>query len=289
MVSSRSILAGEFYGGFAAATARSDRAGETRRMADFEGRTALVTGAGRNIGRAIALAFARAGANVGVIVRANRGEADAVAAEVRACGVRAALALGDVGDAQACARMVAEIAGELGPVDYLVNNVGRRRRQAFLDITPEDWDSVIATNLSSAFYLSRLVLPGMAQRGFGRIINIGGPDGARGLRLRAHNVACKAALVGLTKAIALEFGVHGVTANVVVPGNIETSRDEADYPDFQQVVEGLQAAAERSQIAIPRQGTPEEVAHGVIFLASDKAAYLTSQTLYVAGGLWGLP
>ncbi|MFC3173703.1 SDR family NAD(P)-dependent oxidoreductase [Novosphingobium bradum] len=255
----------------------------------FSGRTALVTGGGRNIGRAIALAFADRGIDVGIVVRANREEAEAVAREVRERGARAAIALGDVGQAGDCERMVGEIAAALGPVDYLVNNAARRRRQAFLDIAPEDWDAVIGTNLSSIFYLSRLVLPGMAERGFGRIVNIGGPDGVRGLRLRAHNVACKAGLIGLTKAIALEFGIHGITANIVVPGNIATSRDEVDYPDFQALVDRLDDQRENSQIAIPRQGTCEEVADAVMHFASDKSAYLTSQTLYVAGGLWGLP
>jgi 3-oxoacyl-[acyl-carrier protein] reductase len=258
-------------------------------MSEFSNRTALVTGAGRNIGRAIALAFARAGANVGIIVKSNRGEAEAVAREVRACGVGAAIAIGNVGDPTACERMVSEIVQDLGPVDYLVNNVGYRPRQDFLDISPEDWNSVIASNLSSMFYLSRIVLPKMVERKFGRIINIGGPDGMRGMRRRAHNVACKAGLVGLTKAIALEFGIHGITANVVVPGSINTSRDEKDYPDMKEHVKGLEAAREQSQIAIPRQGTSEEVADGVMFFASEKSSYLTSQTLYVAGGLWGLP
>src|SRR5579862_7934872 len=258
-------------------------------MTEFSKRTALVTGAGRNIGRAIALAFAQAGADVGIIVKSNKGEAEAVAKEIRACGVRAEVATGNVGDSATCERMVSEIVQKLGPIDYLVNNVGHRPRQDFLDISPEDWDHVIASNLSSMFYLSRLVLPKMVERKFGRIINIGGPDGIRGARHRAHNVACKAGLIGLTKAIALEFGIYGITANVVVPGSINTSRNEKDYPNFQAHVDSLNAAREQSQIAIPRQGTTAEVANGVMFFALESSSYLTSQTLYVAGGLWGLP
>ena len=258
-------------------------------MTGFEGRTALVTGAGRNIGRAIALAFADAGSNVGIIVNSSRAEADAVAAEVEARGRRAVVATGDVGDPVACERMVGEVVQALGPVDYLVNNAARRPRQAFLDITVEDWDQLISSNLSSVFYLSRLVLPSMVERKFGRIINIGGPDGLHGFRLRAHNVACKAGLVGLTKAIALEFGPYGITANLVVPGIMNTSREEKDYPDIQRIIAGLGEQQQRSEIAIPRPGEPEEMANAVMFFASEKSSYLTSQTVYVAGGLFGLP
>jgi len=256
---------------------------------DFEGRTALVTGAARNIGRAIALAFADAGANVGIIVNSSRNEGEAVAEEVRQRGVKAAVAVGDIGSNQDCERMVAEITAQLGSIDTLVNNAARRPREAFLDITPEKWDSVLGSNLSSVFYLSRLVLPGMKERGFGRIINIGGPDGLHGMKLRAHNVACKAGLVGLTKAIALEFGPHGVTANLVIPGIMNTSRNEADYPEFEKIIADMQARNERSEISIPRPGEPDEMAYAVMFLASQKASYLTSQSIYVSGGLFGMP
>ncbi|HKT53987.1 MAG TPA: SDR family NAD(P)-dependent oxidoreductase [Caulobacteraceae bacterium] len=258
-------------------------------MSGFERRTALVTGGGRNIGRAIALAFARAGAKVGIIVNSNRAQGEAVAEEIRAAGGQAHVAVGDVGDAANCKTMVEQVIAALGPIDYLVNNAARRPRQSFLEITPDEWDSVVASNLSSIFYLSRLVLPGMVERKFGRIINIGGPDGMKGMRLRAHNVACKAGLVGLTKAIALEFGIHGITANIVVPGIMNTSREKKDYPEIQKIIAGLKEAQERSDISIPRPGEPEELANAVMFFASDEAAYLTAQSLYVAGGLFGLP
>jgi 3-oxoacyl-[acyl-carrier protein] reductase len=256
---------------------------------EFEGRTALVTGGGRNIGRAIALAFAERGARVGIIVNSNKSQGDHVASEIRAAGGQSHVAAGDVGNPEACEKMIKGLTDALGPIDYLVNNAARRPRQSFLDITVQDWNSVVSSNLSAIFYLSRLVLPSMVERRFGRIINIGGPDGLRGMRLRAHNVACKAGLVGLTKAIALEFGVHGVTANIVVPGIMNTSREEKDYPEHEKVIAGLPAAQERSEISIPRPGAPEELAHGVMFFASDKSSYLTAQTLYVAGGLFGLP
>jgi NAD(P)-dependent dehydrogenase (short-subunit alcohol dehydrogenase family) len=258
-------------------------------MSDFKGRTALVTGGGRNIGRAISLAFADEGANVGIIVNSSKAEAEAVAREVEARGVRAAVTVGNVGDAASCERMVNEITGALGPIDYLVNNAARRPRQEFLDISVDDWDSIISSNLSSVFYMTRLVLPNMVERKFGRIINIGGPDGVRGMRLRAHNVTCKAGLIGLTKAVALEFGIHGITANLVIPGITATSRVEKDYPEHEKLVAGLRAAQERSEISIPREGQPEEIARGVIFFASEKSSFMTSQSLYVTGGLFGLP
>lgn len=256
---------------------------------DFTGRTVLVTGAARNIGRAIALAFADGGANVGIIVNSSRQEGEAVAAEARERGVKAAVAVGDIAMPQECERMVGEITAALGPIDTLVNNAAQRPREGFLEITPEKWNAVLGSNLSAVFYLARLVLPGMKERGFGRIINIGGPDGLHGMKLRAHNVACKAGLVGLTKAIALEFGPFGVTANLVIPGIMNTSRDAKDYPEIEKIIAELHERNERSEIAIPRPGEPEEMANAVTFLASEKSSYLTSQSIYVSGGLFGMP
>lgn len=257
-------------------------------MGEYRGRRALVTGAGRNIGRAIALAFAEAGSDVGIIVHRNREEAEAVRAEIEAFGVKAAVAYGNVGDAAECERMVGEISGAIGPIDYLVNNVGYRPHQSFMEISVEQWNAILGSNLSSVFYLSRLVLPGMAERGFGRIVNIGGPDGLHGSLNRAHNVTCKAGMVGLTKAIGLEFGPQGVTANLVIPGAMETSRVEKDYPAYKALVASLGELRQRSEIAIPRQGTLEELADAVMFFCSRKAGYMTGQSLYVTGGLWGL-
>lgn len=258
-------------------------------MKEFAGQVALVTGAGRNIGRAIALAFAEAGGDVAIIVNTSRDEAEEVAQEVRARGVRATVAMGNIGDAAQCRDMVSRIVGELGPVTHLVNNAARRPGQSFLEISVEDWDAVLASNLSSVFYLCREVLPAMVEARFGRIINIGGPDGAHGVSHRAHNVACKAGLVGLTKAIALEFGQHGITANLVVPGIMNTSRDPRDYPQWQGLLSSLDRMREESAIAIPRAGECVEIADAVMYLASSRASYVTMQQIYVAGGLMGLP
>jgi 3-oxoacyl-[acyl-carrier protein] reductase len=258
-------------------------------MNEFANKTALVTGAGRNIGRAIALAFADAGSNVGIIVHKNQAEAESVAEEVRKRGVRAAVAVGDIGDATADERMVATIVKELGDIDYLVNNAARRPMQSFLDISLDDWNGIIASNLSSIFYLSRLVLPSMVKRGFGRIITIGGPDGVVGFPNRAHNVTAKAGLIGLTKAIALEFGDKGITANIVMPGPMDTTRDPKHYPFWGEIKSSLVRMREEGWISIPRLGTCEELAHAVMFLAAEKSAYLTMQQIYVTGGMAGLP
>jgi 3-oxoacyl-[acyl-carrier protein] reductase len=250
---------------------------------DFTGRTVLVTGAAKNIGRAIALAFAGAGLDVAVHARTSVEEAETVAAEARNQGVRAVVVTGDVGDAGDCEDLVRRTEVELGPVDYLVSNAARRRFQAFLDITPDDWDAALRSNLSALFYLSRLVLPGMASRGFGRIIALGGPDGYLGWHHRAHNVTAKAGLTGMVKAISFEFGYSGVTANIVVPGGTATSRNPEDYPPDMQDRAGVPSG--RPLLMIPRQGTVEELADTCIFLASDRASYITGQSIHVDGGM----
>ncbi|MBV9660563.1 MAG: SDR family oxidoreductase [Acidimicrobiales bacterium] len=250
---------------------------------DFTGSTVLVTGAARNIGRAIALGFAAAGLDVAVHARTSIDEAEAVAAKARARGVRSLVVTGDLGDAEQCEAIVSRTVEELGPVDYLISNAARRRFQAFLDISPADWDAAISANLSSLFYLSRLVLPGMAARRFGRIVALGGPDGYMGWHHRAHNVTAKAGLTGLVKAISFEFGYSGVTANVLVPGGVDTVRNPEDYPPDMADQEGVPQG--RPLRTIPRQGTVEELADACLFLASDRASYVTGQSFHVDGGL----
>jgi NAD(P)-dependent dehydrogenase (short-subunit alcohol dehydrogenase family) len=242
-----------------------------------------VTGASRNIGRAIALAFADAGLAVAVNANQSVEEAEAVVAEICAAGGQSALALGDVSDPDACARVVDEAEAQLGPIDHLVLNAARRRFQSFAEITPEMWDETIRGNLSSAFYLSRLVLPGMRERGFGRVIALGGPDGYLGWHHRAANVTAKAGLTGLVKAISFEYGYFGVTANIVVPGGVDTTRRVEDYPPDMLDKEGVPKGS--PMVMIPRRGTVAELAAACIYLASDAASYITGQSLHVDGGL----
>jgi 3-oxoacyl-[acyl-carrier protein] reductase len=250
---------------------------------NLSGRTALVTGASRNIGRAIALAFAQAGVGVGVNANQSVDEANEVVEEIVASGGSAALAIGDVGNATECARIVGSVEAALGPVDYLVHSAARRRFQAFADMTPEMWDETLRSNLSALFYLSRLVLPGMRTRGFGRIIALGGPDGYLGWHHRAGNVTAKAGLTGLVKAISFEYGHFGVTANIVVPGGTDTTRRIEDYPPDMLDQEGVPSGAPLRMI--PRQGTVEELASACVYLASETASYITGQSLHVDGGL----
>ncbi|OLO25826.1 SDR family oxidoreductase [Streptomyces sp. MNU77] len=249
----------------------------------YQGRTALVTGASRNIGRSIALALAARGIAVGVNARRDAEGAEKTRAEIVARGGRAVVALGDVGDPVECGRIADTVTAALGPVDYLISNASVRRFQAFTEITPEQWDGVLRSNLSALFYLSRLVLPGMKERGFGRVVAIGGPDGYTGWHHRAHNVTAKAGLAGLVKAVSFEFGHFGVTANVVVPGGTDTTRDAADYPPDMTERPGVPKG--RPLVMIPRLGTPGEIADACAFLCSDQAAYITGQSLHVDGGL----
>lgn len=241
-------------------------------------RTALVTGSGRNLGKGAALALAAAGANIVLNGHRDQAALDATAAEVRALGVEAMTVLADVSDPQAVQRMVDQAVERFGGVDIAISNVGLRMRQPFLEISVEDWNRVLSTNLSSCFYLARAVLPKMKERGFGRIIHISGRDGFWTLPLRAHNVTCKAGMHSLAKAIALEFGEFGITANTIAPGKMDTAREDTHYP-------GYQEAWEKSRQAMPlrRLGTPEDVGRACLYMCTG-GDYVTGQLLHLNGG-----
>jgi NAD(P)-dependent dehydrogenase (short-subunit alcohol dehydrogenase family) len=242
------------------------------------GRTAIVTGSGQNIGRAIARLFSAEGAAVVVNGHRDRAKVDTVVEEITASGGKAIGVMADVSDPAEVARLVAETVDRLGGVDIAVSNVGRRLRQSFEDITIEDWTSTINHNLSSAFYLAHHVLPLMKDKGWGRVINISGYDGVTGhMAERAHNVTAKAGMHGLTKAIAREYGVHGVTANTVFPGAIATSRDQAQYAH-------VDVAAVLGRLAIKKAGDPEDIAEACLYLAGDSGKFVTGQSIHVNGG-----
>lgn len=244
----------------------------------LSGRTALVTGSGRNIGKAIAVTLAREGANV--VFNGHRDQAaldEAVTAVVESGG-QAISVLADVSDFDDVDRMAATAEEAFGSIDIAISNVALRRHQPFESITEEDWRRVLGTNLDSAFFLAKRVLPGMKQRGWGRIIHISGLDGFTGhYPDRAHNIVCKMGLVGLAKAIAQEYGTHGVTANIVAPGAIDTERDWSQYVHFkpQEVVR---------EIPVRRIGTVEDVAAACSYLASEAGSFITGQTIHVNGG-----
>ncbi|MBI4081704.1 MAG: SDR family oxidoreductase [Candidatus Lambdaproteobacteria bacterium] len=251
----------------------------TNREKPLAGKTALVTGSGQNIGKGIALRFAAAGANVVINGLRNRESIEQVAKEARALGVGAMAVLADIGDPGAVQRMVDQACQEFGTVDIAVSNAAQRPHQAFLEISPAEWNRVLNNNLSSSFYLARAALPGMRTKHWGRIIHISGHDGFSGRANRAHNVTCKAGLFALSKAIAIEFGPDGITANTVSPGMIHTTRDPKNYPDYEQ------RAQQRLQvIPVRRRGTVEDIAEACLYLASEAAGFVTGQVLHVNGG-----
>ena len=247
------------------------------------GRTALITGASRNIGRAIALAYAAEGADLVLNTRANRDELEAVAAECRKAGVRVVAALADVADAAAVDAMVARGVAELGAIDVLVCNAAIRPHKSLAETSLEDWHHVLGVNLHSAFYLARAVVPGMKERRRGSIIALGGLSSLTGRPNTAAVTAAKTGVLGLIRALAAELGPSGIRANVVMPGFIDTERRYAEwYPEFQKSPPG--SPEQLKQIPLGRLGRPEDIADACVFLASDASAYVTGDTLRVMGG-----
>jgi 3-oxoacyl-[acyl-carrier protein] reductase len=249
----------------------------------LSGRTALITGASRNIGRAIALAYAAEGADLVLNTRSNREELEAVAAECRKAGVRVATALADVSDAAAVEAMVTQGLRELGAVDVLVCNAAIRPHKSLTETSPEDWHHVLGVNLHSAFYLARAVVPGMKERRRGSIIALGGLSSLTGRPNTAAVTAAKTGLLGLVRALAAELGPFGIRANMVMPGFIDTERRYAEwYPEFKQTPPG--SPEQLKQIPLGRLGRPEDIADACVFLASDASAYVTGDTIRVMGG-----
>jgi len=241
-------------------------------------RTALVTGSGRNIGRAIALSLAAQGVQVVVNGHRDTAAVDAVVQEIRAAGGTAMGIMADVSRDDEVARLTREVVGAFGSLDILVSNVGIRHKQPFLEITPEVWDEVLRTNLTAAFYLTRHAIPHMQSRRWGRIVLISGFDGFWGqVTERAHNITAKAGLHGLTMALAREFGPEGITANTVAPGAIDTIRDWSQYTH--QLREKL-----ITEIPLGRYGHPDEVAAACDLLCSERGGFISGQVIHVNGG-----
>ncbi|MGI4812782.1 MAG: SDR family NAD(P)-dependent oxidoreductase [Janthinobacterium lividum] len=242
------------------------------------GKTAIVTGSGRNLGRSVALAFAQAGANVVLNGHRDMAALESVAKEVEAYGVSALCHLADVSDPDAVQHMADVAIERFGRVDVAVSNVGLRLHQPFLEISVADWRRTLETSLSSAFYLARAVLPGMKERGWGRLIHISGRDGFFTLPNRAHNVSAKAGLHSLAKAIAIEFGPYNITANTIAPGKMDTERDEAHYPGYRE-----RWAAATAAMPLRRLGTGEDVAEACLYFCTPQS-YATGQLVHLNGG-----
>jgi len=241
-------------------------------MIDLKGRIALVTGGSRGIGRAVAVALAEAGADIAVNYQSREREAAAVVDAIQALGRRAVAIAADVAKRQAVAAMVGEIEAVLGPTDVLVNNAGVARVRGLDDLTEEDFDETIATNLKSAYLCTAAVLPGMRARRWGRIVNVSSIAARAGGAIGVHYNASKAGLEGLTRGYAARLAGEGITVNAVAPGLIDT-----------EMAAPLKAAGHAARIPVGRFGAAEEVAEVVTMLAGN--AFITGQTIGINGGL----
>lgn len=244
---------------------------------DLSGRVALVTGASRGIGRAIALALAEAGAAVAVNYKENRGLAEEVVREIEQGGSRAVAWRADVGDANQVKVMVEEISSHFGRLDILINNAGIIRDLLLLEMEEGDWDEVLQTNSSGVYRCSKAVLKGMIMKRWGRIINLSSLAAARGGRGQSNYAASKGAVSAFTRSLAAEVGPKGITVNAIAPGLIATEMSQGVVPFSDQLV--------RERIALRRLGSPKDVAPLAVFLCSEAASYITGQVITVDGGM----
>jgi len=246
-------------------------------MGRLEGKVALVTGSGRNIGRATVLKLAGEGANVVINARSNEQEAQAVAREAQDLGVKALPIIADVGKKNEVEAMAAKAVGEFGRVDILINNAAIRPHKPFLEVSDEDWERVRNVVLDGAFYLTRALIGEMVKNKYGRVLFFCG-DGsisARGTG-RAHLSAAKMALIGMARGLATEFAPHNIRVNVVSPGSIDTRRDNPEWYGGH--------VPNAGGIPLGRQGHVDEIAATCLFLVSEDGGFITGQTIHVNGG-----
>ena len=242
---------------------------------DLTGRTALVTGASRGIGEAIARRLAETGAHVLCAAR-NLEQVERVAAEIAGNGGSATAVQLDITSADVRERIKALI--EQRAIDILVNNAGITEDDLFIRMKPEAWTNVLRTNLDSAFHITQEVVKKMIRARWGRVINISSVVGLMGNPGQVNYASSKAALIGFTKALALEIGSRNVTVNAIAPGFVQTAMTDAITDDTRKVLEG--------RIALRRLGTPDDIAYAAVFLASEQAGYITGTVINVSGGLY---
>ena len=244
---------------------------------ELAGKVAIVTGSGRNIGRAIALALADGGASVVVNARSNRTEAEAVAREIESKGGKATVHIGDVADAGAVQAMVDAAARQFGRIDILVNNAALRREKPFAEMDYAEWREILDVTLDGTFHCVKACLPALREAGGGTIINIGGLSAHTGAKNRAHVVTAKAGIIGFTRALAHDLAEDGITVNCVVPGLIGTPRPK-DKPEPAHHLTHQTISGER--------GRPEDVAATVRFLCGPAARYINGQAIHANGGAY---
>ena len=242
---------------------------------ELEGKVAVVTGAGRNIGRAIAMSLAEGGASVLVNARSNRAEAEAVAREIEAAGGKAIVHIGDVADAKSVQAMADAAVRKFGRIDILINNAALRREKSFAEMDYAEWREILDVTLDGAFHCTKACLPALQKSGQGTIVNIGGLSAHTGAKNRAHVVTAKAGIVGLTRALANDLAADGITVNCVVPGLIGTPRPKDKPQPAHHLTHNTITGA---------RGKPEDVAAMVRFLCSPAARYITGQAIHANGG-----
>jgi len=246
-------------------------------MGKLDGKVALVTGSGRNIGRTTVLKLAAEGAHVVVNARTNQAEADAVAREAQARGVKALSIVADVGKKDQVEAMAAKVLSEFGRVDILINNAAVRPHKPFTELTAQDWEAVRSVVLDGAVYLTRAVIDSMVKNRYGRIVFFTGEGAFMGGSGRAHVSAAKMGLVGLARGLASEFAAHNIRVNVVSPGSIDTARANPEW------YQGRTPTA--AGIPLGRQGTVDEIAATCLFLVTDDGGFITGQTIHANGGV----
>ena len=244
---------------------------------ELAGKVAIVTGAGRNIGRAIALALADGGSAVVVNARSNRTEADGVVREIEAAGGRAIAHIGDVADAKAVQAMADAAVQKFGRIDILVNNAALRREKPFAEMDYAAWREILDVTLDGAFHCVKTCLPALRQSAAGTIVNIGGLSAHTGAANRAHVVTAKAGIVGFTRALAHDLAADGITVNCVVPGLIGTPRPKDKPEPAHHATHGTISG---------KKGSPDDVAAMVRFLCSPTARYINGQAIHANGGAY---